>query len=69
MGSTGEKFLGDHLGCSSRYFSNEFKKELRIAEHLENEPGDHCTMMGDWQELSGFIRSKERKSRMNSGRG
>ena len=25
------------------------------------EPGDHCTMMGDFQELSGFIRSKERK--------
>jgi len=23
------------------------------------EGGDHCTMMGDWQELSGFIRSKE----------
>ncbi|QDT31139.1 type III-B CRISPR-associated protein Cas10/Cmr2 [Thalassoglobus polymorphus] len=26
------------------------------------EPGDHCTMMGDFQELSGFIRSKERKN-------
>jgi len=25
------------------------------------EGGDHCTMMGDWQELSGFIRSKERR--------
>lgn len=25
------------------------------------EPGDHCTMMGDFQELSGFIRSKEGK--------
>ncbi len=25
------------------------------------EPGDHCTMMGDWQELSGFVRSRERK--------
>jgi len=24
------------------------------------EPGDHCTLMGQWQELSGFIRSKER---------
>lgn len=24
------------------------------------EPGDHCTMMGDYQELSGFIRSRER---------
>jgi CRISPR-associated protein Cmr2 len=25
------------------------------------EPGDHCTLMGQWQELSGFIRSKERQ--------
>ncbi len=24
------------------------------------EPGDHCTMMGQWQELSGFVRSRER---------
>lgn len=28
------------------------------------EPGDHCTIMGSWQELSGFIRSRER-SRQN----
>jgi CRISPR-associated protein Cmr2 len=26
------------------------------------EPGDHCTMMGSWQELSGQIRSQSRKS-------
>ncbi len=25
------------------------------------EPGDHCTLMGQWQELSGSIRSKERQ--------
>ena len=37
------------------------RKNWRISGHLENEPGDHCTMMGDWQELSGFIRSKKRK--------
>jgi CRISPR-associated protein Cmr2 len=24
------------------------------------EPGDHCSMMGQWQELSGFIRSTQR---------
>ena len=24
------------------------------------EGGDHCTTMGDWQELSGFVRSRER---------
>jgi CRISPR-associated protein Cmr2 len=27
------------------------------------EPGDHCAMMGSWQELSGHIRSQSRKSR------
>lgn len=37
------------------------RKNWRIGGHLEDEPGDHCTMMGDWQELSGFIRSKQRK--------
>src|SRR5579875_3238133 len=26
------------------------------------EPGDHCTMMGQWQELSGFVRSQEREN-------
>ena len=25
------------------------------------EAGDHCTAMGDWQELSGFVRSRERQ--------
>ncbi len=25
------------------------------------EPGDHCTLMGDWQELSGYIRALDRK--------
>ena len=34
------------------------RKNWRIIGHLEEEPGDHCTMMDDWQELSGFIRSK-----------
>ena len=27
------------------------------------EGGDHCTIMGDWQEISGFIRSKNRETR------
>lgn len=26
------------------------------------EPGDHCTLMGQWQELSGFVRSRQRQS-------
>ncbi len=37
------------------------RKNWRISGHPEDEPGDHCTMMCDWQELSGYIRSKERK--------
>jgi CRISPR-associated protein Cmr2 len=27
------------------------------------EGGDHCTIMGDWQEISGFIRSKNRETK------
>ena len=27
------------------------------------EGGDHCTIMGDWQEISGFVRSKSREVR------
>ncbi|MEJ5237886.1 type III-B CRISPR-associated protein Cas10/Cmr2 [Limisphaera sp. VF-2] len=27
-----------------------------------SEPGDHCTLMGQWQELSGWIRATERKA-------
>ena len=37
------------------------RKNWRIIKHLEDEPGDHCTMMGDWQELSGYVRSTEGK--------
>lgn len=37
------------------------RKNWRISSHLENEPGDHCTMMGDWQELSGLIRSNPKE--------
>ena len=32
------------------------------------EPGDHCTMMGSWQELSGHIRSQTQSSKIHSGR-
>jgi len=35
------------------------RKNWRTCRPSE-EGGDHCTMMGDWQELSGFIRSHER---------
>lgn len=39
------------------------RKNWRIIEHLDDEPGDHCTIMGDWQELSGYVRSKSSKDR------
>ena len=29
------------------------------THHPPIEGGDHCTMMGDWQELSGYVRSKK----------
>lgn len=32
------------------------------------EGGDHCTTMGSWQELSGFVRSRERKEQDNFGK-
>lgn len=39
------------------------RKNWRIIGHLDDEPGDHCTIMGDWQELSGYVRSKSSKER------
>lgn len=31
-----------------------------IRPHDENTGGDHCTLMGDWQEISGYVRARER---------
>ena len=36
------------------------RKSWRINRPTD-EAGDHCTTMGDWQELSGFIRSKSKE--------
>ena len=30
-----------------------------------DEDGDHCMVMGDWQELSGYVRSRQRKNQDN----
>lgn len=38
------------------------RKNWRVTP-MAVEPGDHCTMMGSWQELSGHIRSQSRNSR------
>lgn len=37
----------------------EDRKTWRIDDRLE-EGGDHCTLMGDWQEISGYVRARER---------
>jgi CRISPR-associated protein Cmr2 len=34
------------------------RKFWRVAALPPAEGGDHCTIMGDWQELSGFVRAK-----------
>ena len=31
---------------------------------VPEEGGDHCTLMGDWQELSGFVRPRHRKEQV-----
>ncbi len=46
--------------------SNEDAKWLDSRKNWRShwppkEGGDHCTTMGSWQELSGFVRSRERK--------
>ncbi|MEM2900982.1 MAG: type III-B CRISPR-associated protein Cas10/Cmr2, partial [Thermoplasmata archaeon] len=42
----------DPMALDNRtHWRNHYPKE---------EPGDQCTMMGDWQEISGYIRAKER---------
>jgi len=38
-------------------------KHSWIRELPELEGGDHCTIMGEWQEISGFIRSQSRVTR------
>ena len=38
------------------------RKNWRVTP-MTVEPGDHCTMMGSWQELSGHSRSQSRNSR------
>ena len=42
----------------------EDRKTWRIDDRLE-EGGDHCTLMGDWQEISGFVRARERDAQDN----
>jgi len=42
----------------------ETRKHWR-NHYPKDEPGDHCTMMGDWQEISGYVRARERVKQDN----
>ena len=44
------------------------RRKLWRSHRLPDEPGDKCTVMSDWQELSGHIRSRGTKSRENQDR-
>lgn len=57
---------GDISNIESR---KNWRTRIQWAKKLpELECGDHCTIMGDWQELSGFIRSHDRTTRANQDR-
>jgi CRISPR-associated protein Cmr2 len=53
---------GDISTIESR---KNWRTRIQWSKQLpELECGDHCTIMGDWQELSGFIRSHDRTERV-----
>ncbi|WP_244299757.1 type III-B CRISPR-associated protein Cas10/Cmr2 [Rubrobacter xylanophilus] len=39
----------------------DLRKNWR-THHPPAEPGDKCTLMGNWQEISGYVRARKRKS-------
>ncbi len=53
--------VGDDPGDKSDNTWLDQRKNWRTYQP-EAEGGDHCTLMGDWQELSGHIRSIDKKS-------
>ena len=52
--------MGDNPKTGSDMRWLDIRKNWR-SHWPPQEAGDHCTMMGDWQELSGYVRSRERK--------
>ncbi|WP_273888960.1 type III-B CRISPR-associated protein Cas10/Cmr2 [Rubrobacter naiadicus] len=51
--------LGEDPGDRSDQRWLDLRKNWR-THHPPAEPGDKCTLMGNWQELSGYVRAKER---------
>lgn len=53
--------VGDDPGHGSDRAWLDRRKNWR-SHRPPVEGGDHCTLMGDWQELSGYIRARERSA-------
>jgi len=51
--------LGEDPGDRSDQRWLDLRKNWR-THHPPAEPGDKCTLMGNWQEISGYVRAKER---------
>lgn len=52
--------LGDDPGDGSDIHWLDARKNWRVPASTEPEGGDHCTVMHAWQELSGWVRARER---------
>ncbi|MBX6764237.1 MAG: type III-B CRISPR-associated protein Cas10/Cmr2 [Rubrobacteraceae bacterium] len=53
--------LGEDPGDRSDQRWLDLRKNWR-THHPPAEPGDKCTLMGNWQEISGYVRARKRKS-------
>lgn len=57
---------GEQGGNDGAWLDN--RKSWRSHQpHDENTGGDHCTLMGDWQEISGYVRAREGARRKPDG--
>lgn len=56
--------IGDDPGDKSDGTWLDQRKNWRSYQP-SHEGGDHCTLMGDWQELSGFVRARQREKQDN----
>ncbi|MDG4575688.1 MAG: type III-B CRISPR-associated protein Cas10/Cmr2 [Defluviicoccus sp.] len=57
---------GERGGNDGAWLDN--RKSWRSHQpHDENKGGDHCTLMGDWQEISGYVRAREGARRKPDG--
>ncbi|ABG03240.1 CRISPR-associated protein, Cmr2 family [Rubrobacter xylanophilus DSM 9941] len=53
--------IGEDPGDRSDQRWLDLRKNWR-THHPPSEPGDKCTLMGSWQELSGYVRAREREA-------